>query len=160
MQRPARGSPNAPHLLLYDGECGLCNRLVQAVLERDRQGVFHFASLQSAVAARQLDRFGASPGRLDTFVVIENYRAAQSTYLTRARAALFVLRVLGWPWRAAAVLRVLPVALLDRAYDLVARNRYRIFGKGDSCFFPGPEHQQRFIDRLDDADHGLHPDLT
>ena len=100
------------------------------------------------MAARQLDRFGASPGRLDTFVVIENYGAAQSTCLTRARAALFVLRVLGWPWRAAAVLRVLPVALLDRAYDLVARNRYRLFGQGDRCFVPRPEHQQRFLDRM------------
>src|SRR4030095_10576702 len=136
------------HLLLYDGECGLCDRVVQAVLERDRRGEFHFASLQSAVAARQLARFGGSPTGLDTFVVIGNYQAKQATHLTRARAALFVLAALGWPWRAAGVLRVLPVGLLDRAYAPAARHRYRFFGKSDGCVLPTPEHQQRFLDRF------------
>jgi predicted DCC family thiol-disulfide oxidoreductase YuxK len=146
----ARGSPDAAerHLLLYDGECGLCDRVVQIVLARDHRDLFHFASLQSAAAAKQLTRFGGRPERLDTFVVIERYQGPQAKHLTRGRAALSVLKALGWP-RAAAVLGWLPGRLLDRLYDFVARHRYRLFGGGDVCFLPRPEDRRRFLDHLD-----------
>src|SRR5262245_4420433 len=113
-----RGSRDAPgqHLLLYDGECGLCDRVVQIVLARDHRRLFHFASLQSGAAAKQLARFGGRPERLDTFVVIERYQEPDAAHLTRAGAALSVLRALGWP-RVAAVLGRFPRGLLDRMYD-------------------------------------------
>jgi predicted DCC family thiol-disulfide oxidoreductase YuxK len=142
---------SGPHLLLYDGVCGLCHGLVQSVLERDRSGVFHFASLQSPAATEQLARFGDSPSDLDTFVVIVNYRGEPSAQLTKARAALFVLTAVGWPWRAAALLRVLPTALLDRTYDVISRNRYRVFGRRDRCLVPRPEYQCRFLDSVSDV---------
>src|SRR5262245_10833003 len=118
----ARGSSDAPvhHLLLYDGECGLCDRVVQVVLARDHRRLFHFASLQSSAGAKQLARFGGRPERLDTFVVIERYQQTDATHLTRALAALSVLKALGWP-RIAAVLGRFPNGLLDRAYDFIAR---------------------------------------
>ncbi len=135
-----------PHLLLYDGTCGLCNEIVRAVLLRDGLGVFHFASLQSPAGIEVLARFGCNSADLDTFVAIANYRSPSAACLIRARAAIFVLKTLGWPWRAAAPLGLLPRALLDSAYDLVARNRYRFFPRVEHCLVPRPEHRDRFLD--------------
>jgi predicted DCC family thiol-disulfide oxidoreductase YuxK len=149
----AQGSRNevGHHLVLYDGSCGLCHGLVRNVLQHDRLGVFHFASLQGSAATEQLARFGDHPSDLNTAVVIVNYRGEPSEHLTKARAAIFVLTVLGWPWKAAALLRVLPIALLDRTYDLIARNRYRILGRRDRCLAPRPAYQRRFLDSVGDV---------
>jgi predicted DCC family thiol-disulfide oxidoreductase YuxK len=146
----AQGSRHevARHLVLYDGSCGLCHGLIRSVLQHDRLGVFHFASLQSPAAMDQLTRLSDRPSDLSTAVVIVNYRGEPSSQLTKARAAIFVLTALGWPWKAATVLRVLPIALLDRTYDLIARNRYRIFGRPDRCLAPRPEYQRRFLDSV------------
>lgn len=139
------------HLLLYDGVCPLCNRLVRAILTRDRLGVFHFASLQSPVAAEQLARSGGQPGDLSSSVVIAEYRGGAPVRLAKARAALFVLLALGWPCRAATLLRLLPAVLLDRMYDLIARNRYGMLGRRDRCMAPTPEYRRRFIDSIDEV---------
>lgn len=133
------------HLLLYDGVCGLCDWLVQAVLAHDEGAVFDFAPLQSRVAGDLLAGFGADSGPLDTVYVVVDYRTAPAL-LSRGRAALYVLAALGWPWKAAGALRVLPASLLDWGYDLVARHRYRLFGKYDQCLLPRAEHRARFID--------------
>jgi predicted DCC family thiol-disulfide oxidoreductase YuxK len=148
IRRVAQGSRNevGRHLVLYDGSCGLCHGLVRNVLQHDRLGVFHFASLQSPAATDQLARFGGCASDFKTAVVIMNYRGDASVQLTKARAAIFVLTLLEWPWRAATLLSVLPIALLDRTYDLIARNRYRILGRRDHCFVPRPEYQRRFLD--------------
>lgn len=149
----AQGSRNevGSHLVLYDGSCGLCHGLVRNVLEHDRPGVFHFASLQGPAGTDQLARFGGRSSDLNTAIVIMNYRGEASAPLTKARAAIFVLTLLGWPWRAATLLRVLPIALLDRTYDLIARNRYRILGQRERCLAPRPEHQRRFLDSVGDV---------
>jgi predicted DCC family thiol-disulfide oxidoreductase YuxK len=149
MFRPAaQRSPSAEgvHLLLYDGVCGLCNRMVQFVLACDRRRVFHFASLQSATGKAAVEQSGGNPADLTTFFVVANYRSAQARPLTKGRASLFVMTALGWPWSAARLLGVLPDAVLDRLYDLVARNRYRVFGRSEQCLMPRPEYRSRFID--------------
>jgi predicted DCC family thiol-disulfide oxidoreductase YuxK len=145
---PARASNPAggQHLILYDGVCGLCNRLNQFILPRDTRGVFEFASLQSGVAREQLRRFERNPDELNTFFIVVDYRGAAPALLSKARAALFVARTLGAPWSWLRVLGVLPEAVLNRAYDLMARNRYRFFGRYDSCLMPTAEYKQRFID--------------
>jgi predicted DCC family thiol-disulfide oxidoreductase YuxK len=149
----AQGSRNevGRHLVLYDGSCELCHGLVRNVLQHDRLGMFHFASLQSLAATDQLARFGGRPGDLNTAVVITNYGGEASEQLIKARAAIFVLTLLGWPWRAATLLRVLPITLLDRTYDPIARNRYRILGRRDRCLVPRPEYQRRFLDSVGDV---------
>ena len=146
-----QGSPTASgrHLLLYDGVCGLCNGLIQAVLAGDRRSEFHFAALQSPVAAAVLDRFGSDPHDLDTFHVVADYRSGPSRHLTKGRAVLFVMTALDWPWRAAGLLTVLPDWVLNTVYDLVARHRYRVFGQYERCPVPRPEHRDRFIDQGD-----------
>lgn len=144
---PAQVPPvtEAAHLVLYDGACGLCNRLLQFLLEHDRRAVFSFASLQSDVGRTMVERFGADPNELTSFHVLTNYRTNHVQMCSRSRAALFVAGQLGWPWRAAVLARILPTAVLDRVYDLVARHRYRLFGRVEPCLTPRPEFRRRFI---------------
>ena len=134
------------HLVLYDGVCGLCNRLVQFILARDRQRLFAFASLQSAVGRAMVERFGHDPDTLTSFYLITNYRQPDLGLMVRGRAALFVVRSLGWPWKAAGLLNVLPDAILDPAYDFVARHRYQVFGRSEQCILPQPQHRSRFVE--------------
>ena len=91
-------------------------------------------------------RFGGNPDELTSFVVLPDYRTGATRMLRKSSAALFVARELGWPWKAALVLRILPALVLDRVYDVVARTRYRVFGRLDQCLIPGPEFRRRFID--------------
>ena len=140
-------STEGAHLILYDGVCGLCSRLVQFVIPCDVRGLFHFASLQSAAGRAALDPFGSRSDDLTTVYVLAHYRNPTPVQLTKSRAALFVLTTLGWPWRAAGLLYLVPAPLADRLYDVIARHRYRIFGRHEMCFLPEPAHRRRFIDQ-------------
>jgi predicted DCC family thiol-disulfide oxidoreductase YuxK len=118
-----------PHpILLYDGVCGLCNRLVQFILRRDRGAVFQFASLQSPFAAEILARHSVHPADLDTVYVVVNHNQPDESL--RARC------LLSW----------LPRPLCDWGYRVVAHNRYRIFGRYDVCPLPGEDVRDRFLD--------------
>jgi len=140
------GELQGAHLVLYDGVCGLCNRLLQFLLAHDDRGVFAFASLQSTIGRSTVARFGGDPDELASFYVVANYRAPHATLFARSGAALFVAGELAWPWKAAALLRALPTGLLDPVYNLIARYRYRVFGRFDHCVIPRPEFKRRFID--------------
>ena len=143
-----QGPPPSPgaHLALYDGVCGLCNRLLQFVLKYDRRGVFNFASLQSDMGKMHVARAGGNPDELTTFYVIADFRTPRPRFLTRSDAALFVVTQLGWPWKALGAAVVLPTPIRNRIYDAIARRRYRIFGKYEQCLLPGPDVRERFID--------------
>ena len=145
-QPPGSSGSSGAHVVLYDGVCGLCSRLVQFVLRHDRHRVFSFASLQSAVGKSLVERSGGNPCELASFYVIANYQTAASRAFARSEAALFVADALGWPWRAAQMVRLVPRAIRDRAYDAVASSRYRVFGRSESCFVPRPQFRNRFID--------------
>ena len=136
-------------ILLYDGVCGLCNRLVQFVLQRDRSAVFRFASLQSDFAAQLLARHGAD-SNLDTVYIVlnESPPGQRESLLHRSDAVIFVLTQLGGAWRAAAsLLRLIPQPIRDWGYALIARHRYRVFGRYDACPLPTPETRSRFLDQ-------------
>ena len=143
--RPSRFDAGR-HLLLYDGLCGLCDGFVRFVLTRDGQGRFRFAAIQSGVGRRLLAAHGKDPDRLDTVYVVVDQASATPRVLNRSAAALFVIDQLGWPWRAATLLRRVPTPLLDRLYDRVAVQRYRVFGRRSACPAPDPEHRDRFLD--------------
>ena len=134
------------HLLLYDGVCGLCSRLLQFVLRHDQRRVFRFASLQSEIGGAVVERSGGDPGELSTLYAVADYQSGRSRVFTRSDAVLFVASELGWPWTVARLARTLPRRLRDRAYDFVARHRYRVFGRHDSCPIPLSEFRARFID--------------
>lgn len=158
-----------PHpILLYDGVCGLCNRLVQFTLKRDPAGVFRFTSLQSELAGRILARHGSDAGDLDTVYVLLNCDQEDEKLLARSDAVIFVLqqlraaeprsahlglrrgstRIRGFSfWQlVAAMLQLIPRALREWGYRVVARNRYRVFGRYDICPSPSAETRQRFLD--------------
>ncbi|HKH99649.1 MAG TPA: DCC1-like thiol-disulfide oxidoreductase family protein [Candidatus Sulfotelmatobacter sp.] len=135
-----------PPILLYDGVCGLCNRLVQFILRRDPNAVFRFAALQSPLAARILTRHGANPADLDTVYVVVNSDLADERLLPRSDAVVFILNQLGGFWGLTAVVGAVPRPLRDWAYRLVARTRYRIFGRYDTCPVPTEATRARFLD--------------
>lgn len=93
-----------------------------------------------------LESFAQDPKDLDTFYVIQNYELENRSLLMRSRASLFVLYNLGWPWKMTASLGILPTPLLDWGYDLIAGNRYRMFGRDDACIVPRLEYKDRFLD--------------
>ena len=137
---------HGPHLVLYDGICGLCSSLVQFLLIHDHRGVFAFAPLQSPTGQAVVGGLGGDPTEMTSFYVVENYRTRQRRVFARSQAALFVAGQLGWPWRATVLARLLPEAVLDRAYNVIARNRYRLFGRLEQCLAPGPEFRSRFVE--------------
>jgi predicted DCC family thiol-disulfide oxidoreductase YuxK len=149
MTGPAARSPSSGagrHLILFDGVCGLCSRLVQFVLAHDRRAAFRFASLQSAIGQATVTRSGGNPLDLNSFYLVADFGTPEARALTRSDAALFVVSELGWPWKAMQSARVIPKALRDRMYDLVARYRYRVFGRYDQCQLPDPQFRSRFVE--------------
>lgn len=129
-----------PPTIYYDGHCALCSGFVQAILELDEGGYWQFAPLQSAYAKTRLAPYGLDPGRLDTVVAEDGGRL-----YVKSDVALRVARRLGWPYRALGVVRVLPRGLRDAVYDAVARVRYRVFGRHESCWLPRAEWRGRFL---------------
>jgi predicted DCC family thiol-disulfide oxidoreductase YuxK len=134
-------------IILYDGVCGLCNRLVQFVLNHDTSDRFRFASLQSDFAARLLHQHGAVSEDLDTMYAVIDHGLQKERIASRSDAAVTVLRELGGGWAALGVaLRAMPSGLRNWGYNLVARNRYRTFGKYDSCPIPSEKDRRKFLD--------------
>ena len=138
--------PEGAHLVLYDGVCGLCNRLLQFVLKHDSHAVFRFASLQSPIGIATVARWGGDPRDLSSLYVVAHFRKPYARLFTRSDAALFVARQLGWPWRMLFITALVPARFRDRAYDLVARSRYRVFGRYERCLLPSTASRSRFID--------------
>jgi len=133
-------------IVFYDGVCGLCNHLVQFLLKRDTRDRFRFASLQSEFAGKVLTRHGVDPHDLDTVYVVRDYERSNESLLARSDAILYMLSQLGGAWRLTGIGRVMPRAFRDAVYRIVARNRYRVFGKHESCILPAPEHRAKFLD--------------
>jgi predicted DCC family thiol-disulfide oxidoreductase YuxK len=139
-------APRSPHVYLYDGVCGLCNRAVQFLLRHDRRERFRFAALQSAFAREALARHGERADDLDTFWVVRDAGTPRESLLARSRAVVFAFGELGLPWSAVTLLAVVPRAILDAAYDALARSRYRLFGRYERCVLASPGFERRFID--------------
>ncbi|HJX93792.1 MAG TPA: thiol-disulfide oxidoreductase DCC family protein [Pyrinomonadaceae bacterium] len=139
---------NTP-IVFYDGVCGLCNRLVQFLLKRDKHDRLRFASLQSEFAANVLTRHGIDPTDLDTLHVVENYGQSDERVLQRSTAILRAAQTLGGFWSFAAMLgRIPPRPLRDLVYKFVATNRYRVFGKYETCMLPEPKYRAKFLDMV------------
>ena len=138
--------PESNPIVLYDGVCGLCNRLNQFILKRDTHDRFRFASLQSDLAGSLLRRHGADSKDLDTVYVVLDYNQPGERLLARSDAILHVVTQLDGIWKLAGVGRVLPKFVRDGLYKMVARNRYRVFGKHESCMLPDPKHRHKFLE--------------
>ena len=134
-------------IILYDGVCGLCNRLVKFLLKHDKDGRLRFASLQSEFAEKVLRRHGFDAKDLDTVHVVENYDQPGERVLQRSDAILRAGRELGGFWgTSSSVAQVVPRPIRDLVYRFVATNRYSVFGKYDTCMLPDPNQRSRFLD--------------
>jgi len=133
-------------IILYDGVCGLCNRFVQFVLKRDSKDQFRFAAVQSNFARAILERHGLNPDLLDTVYLVLDYGQPSERLLSRNDAATAVLKELGSCWRfSGKLLDLLPKKFRDWRYALVARNRYRFFGKHETCPLPNEKDRHKFL---------------
>jgi len=131
------GHPSPPYtIVFFDGVCGLCNGFVDFLVQHDRTRVLRYAPLQGTTAA-QFERF---PRHLDSVVVVHGDRV-----LVKSDAALTALSRLGGVWRLTAVARVIPRVLRDSVYDLIARNRYRWYGKHEACRIPTADEAAWFL---------------
>ena len=131
-------------IVLFDGVCVFCEGAVEWLTARDPQRLFQFAALQGDTAAELRTRHPEIPMELETMVLVERAEDVERVYLDSG-AVFRVLAVTTSPVRHLALLRVLPRALTDFAYRLFARNRYRMFGRRDSCRIPAPEEAARFL---------------
>ena len=127
-------------IILFDGICNLCNGAVQFLLKRDVNEQFLFASLQSDAAKNILLQYNVKKFGMDSIVFIEDGEIYQ-----KSTAVLKIIKYLNWPWTMISVTSFLPLGFRDRMYDFIAQNRYRWFGKKDSCIMMLPEYKNRFI---------------
>jgi predicted DCC family thiol-disulfide oxidoreductase YuxK len=132
-------------IVLYDGVCGLCNRLVRFLLRHDRHDSFRFAPLQGDFASTLLHKHGINAADLNSVSIVTDYGKPSERAFTKSDAVLRAAWDLGGSWRIAELGRVLPRAMLDWFYDWVARNRYRWFGKHDTCPLPRAEDREKFV---------------
>lgn len=133
-------SENERPVIVFDALCVLCSAHARFVLRHDRRARFRLASIQGAAGQELYRRFGLDPDEPDSIIIVSGDRL-----LRDSGAVLAIWRGLGWPWRAAALLRIMPRVVRDPLYRWVARNRYRLFGKRETCWVPNPADAERFL---------------
>ncbi|HJX28865.1 MAG TPA: thiol-disulfide oxidoreductase DCC family protein [Thermoanaerobaculia bacterium] len=126
--------------ILFDGVCNLCNGSVQFILRRDPEARFRFASLQSEAGQRLVTEQGLNPEVLSSVILIEDGRVYRES-----TAALRIARHMAGAWKLLRVFVLIPRPIRDAVYRLIARNRYRWFGKSETCWLPTPELRARFL---------------
>lgn len=132
--------PNEKHLIYFDGVCNLCNNSVDFIIQRDLKEHFIFDSLQSSYAKLLVPEYNEE--RFDSILL----RTAQGEWLQKSDAALFIAkRLRGWPSQL-FFLHVIPRQIRDFIYERIANNRYRIFGKRETCRIPTLDLKMRFLD--------------
>jgi predicted DCC family thiol-disulfide oxidoreductase YuxK len=131
---------NENYILLFDGVCNLCVGVVNFTIKRDSEEKFKFAALQSESGQALLKKYNLPTNDFDSFVFIKGEK-----YFLKSSAALNVLKELGGVWKLFYLFIILPAPLRDFIYNIVARRRYSIFGKRDSCIVPTPAVKRRFL---------------
>jgi predicted DCC family thiol-disulfide oxidoreductase YuxK len=132
--------PDEHPLIVFDGDCVLCSANAQFVLKHDRRGRFRLTTAQGPLGQALYRHLGLDTTDFETMLVIERGRVRRDS-----DAVLAIAEELGWPWRAARLLRLVPAGIRDRLYRLVARNRYRWFGKRGTCWTPWPQVRDRIL---------------
>lgn len=144
------GDSGGASVILYDGVCALCNRAVRFIVEHDPDGQFLFAPLQSDIGRKLLIDRRLPVEALDTVILVE-----AEGVVGRSEAAFRVLGRLRTVWRVLLVFQYMPRIVTDGAYRLIARWRYRVFGRYDTCPIPTPEQRKRFLDGAFPSTTGL-----
>lgn len=130
-----------PHILLFDGVCVLCNTSVQFMLKKDKKQKFRYAALQSEKAKEILRASNAPKNIPDSVIYIR-----RGKYYQKADAAIQISKTLGGVFKVLLIFKIFPLKLRDRIYEFIAQNRYRWFGKKDSCPMPSDSVKSLFLD--------------
>ncbi|KAA0210032.1 MAG: thiol-disulfide oxidoreductase DCC family protein [Ignavibacteriaceae bacterium] len=133
---------NEKKLILFDGVCNLCNSSVNFIIDRDKKDVFRFASLQSEKGRTVIKQFSLPEGEYDSFLLLE-----KGKLYMRSTAALRVAKHLSGLWTILYVFIVVPKFIRDFIYNLIAKKRYKWFGKTETCRIPTPELKAKFIEQ-------------
>ena len=127
-------------IILFDGVCNFCNFWVNFLIDRDKKDILRFTALQSEKGNELLKKYNLSTNDFDTFVLIDDKK-----FYIKSTAALKVAKILPGLWPALYVFIIIPKPVRNFLYSLVAKNRYKIFGKKDSCRIPTPEERSKFL---------------
>ncbi len=127
-------------IILFDGVCNFCNNSINFVMDRDTNGAFKFASLQSDIGQELLKQKGLKTSDFDSIVLLKN-----GTVYQKSDAALEITRELNGLWSWLYIFKIVPRFIRDFFYNIIARNRYRWFGKTEACRLPTPELRARFL---------------
>ena len=136
------GVPKQKKLILFDGVCNLCNSSVQYVIKRDKKEQFLFTALQSDTGKQILNQYKIDTAKIDSILLYTPEKGINY----KSTAALKVATSLGFPVNLMAIFFIVPTFIRNWVYDLIAKNRYKWYGKKESCMIPTPELKNRFLD--------------
>ena len=134
--------PKEKKIILFDCVCNLCNDSVIKVIKHDKKNIFLFTALQSDAGQKILKEIGIDTAEMDSVILYIPNKA----YYKKSSAALRIMNEFGSSWKLTQVFRILPAAFNDFFYDIISRNRYKWFGKKESCMIPTPELEAKFLD--------------
>jgi len=127
-------------VILFDGVCNLCNSSINFVIKHDPKDLFRYASLQSDLGKSLMDKHHINPEKVDSIILI-----SQDNAYTKSSAALRIARYLSGGYSLLVIFIIIPVFLRNLVYDYIARNRYKWYGKKESCMIPTPELKSKFL---------------
>jgi predicted DCC family thiol-disulfide oxidoreductase YuxK len=127
-------------IILFDGVCNYCNAMVNFIIRQDKKKIFKFAALQSEAGQKLLEQYGLPKANFNSFLLIDNVRVYKSS-----TAGLFLFSKLPWYWKWTQIFWIVPKFIRDGVYTVIAKNRYRWFGKKEKCMMPGSDVKERFL---------------
>ncbi len=127
-------------IILFDGVCNFCNSSINFVIDHDPKKHFKFAPLQSEIGQEILTQFHKNTKDFDSVILLKNNQLYE-----KSEAALEITKHLSGFWKYLSVFKILPTFFLNFFYNIIAKNRYKIFGKADSCRMPTAELRERFL---------------
>lgn len=133
--------PQNTQLILFDGVCNFCNSSINFIIDHDPEKYFKFAPLQSELGQSILEQFNKNTDDFDSVILLKKNQLFQ-----KSDAAIEITKHLSGSWKYLAVFGILPTFFLNFFYDIIAKNRYRIFGKTETCRIPTPELRERFCE--------------
>mgnify|MGYP000090574740 CR=1 FL=1 len=137
---PKKFNTHLHAIVLFDGYCNFCSRSVRFIHQRDHHDYFRFAGLESEKGQKVLKKYVEEPGAFNSVILIENEKL-----YTKSTAALKIAKKLSGLWPVLYLFIVIPKSIRDGVYRLIARNRYKWFGKKETCFMPDENLKKRFL---------------
>jgi predicted DCC family thiol-disulfide oxidoreductase YuxK len=132
--------PENTQIILFDGVCNFCNSSINFIIDHDPEKHFKFAPLQSDLGQEILKQFNKNTNDFDSVILLKNNQLYQ-----KSEAALEIVKHLSGAWKYLSIFGILPTFFLNLFYDIIAKNRYKIFGKTETCRMPTPELRERFL---------------